>query len=88
MGRRLDRIDARFFRADSVRFEPCPSFRKGADPQLCTCGWLEHDHAATTVLATREQNVHPDPATFGIDLDAVRPLFADYTARMARWTTH
>jgi hypothetical protein len=37
--------------------------------------------------AKREPNVHPDPATFGIDLDEVRPLFADYTARMARWTT-
>ncbi len=34
----------------------------------------------------REQNVHPAPATFGIDLDQVRPLFAGYTAHMARWT--
>jgi hypothetical protein len=34
----------------------------------------------------REQNVHPDPAAFGIDLDQVRPLFADYTAHMERWT--
>ncbi|UGQ15051.1 sulfotransferase [Yinghuangia sp. ASG 101] len=31
--------------------------------------------------ANREPNVHPDPATFGVDLDRVRPLFADYTSR-------
>jgi hypothetical protein len=37
--------------------------------------------------ATRQQNVHPDPATFGIVLDDVRPLFAEYKARSARWTT-
>ena len=43
--------------------------------------WREH-------AATREQNVHPDPATFGIELDDVRPLFAEYTARMAQWTSH
>jgi hypothetical protein len=36
--------------------------------------------------ATRQQNVHPDPATFGIVLDDVRPLFAEYTARSAQWT--
>ena len=34
----------------------------------------------------RDQNVHPDPAEFGIDLDAVRPLFADYMARVSEWT--
>ncbi|XUL93876.1 sulfotransferase family protein [Streptomyces galilaeus] len=34
----------------------------------------------------RERNVHPEPAAFGIELDQVRPLFADYTARMADWT--
>lgn len=37
---------------------------------------------------SRAANVHPDPATFGLDLDEVRPLFADYTARAARWTAH
>lgn len=36
----------------------------------------------------RERNVHPDPATFGIDIDRIRPLFADYTARAAAWTAH
>ena len=40
-----------------------------------------HDNAET-----REQNVHPDPADFGIHLDAVRPLFADYMKRVAVWT--
>ena len=38
--------------------------------------------------ANREPNVHPDPATFGIDLDRVRPLFADYSARTKEWTAH
>jgi hypothetical protein len=34
----------------------------------------------------RQPNVHPDPAAFGIDVDQVRPLFARYTASLARWT--
>jgi hypothetical protein len=37
--------------------------------------------------ANREPTVHPDPSTFGIDLDQVGPLFADYTARIPAWTT-
>ncbi len=40
-----------------------------------------HDNAES-----REASVHPDPGVFGIDLDRVRPLFADYTSRMAGWT--
>ena len=31
--------------------------------------------------AEREPSTHADPMAFGIDLDAVRPLFADYAAR-------
>jgi hypothetical protein len=38
--------------------------------------------------AAREPNVHPDPAGFGIDLDAIRPLFDDYTGRIPQWTAH
>jgi hypothetical protein len=34
----------------------------------------------------REASVQADPATFGLDLDRIRPLFADYTARAALWT--
>ena len=34
----------------------------------------------------REGSVHADAATYGLDLDRVRPLFADYTARAAVWT--
>jgi hypothetical protein len=34
----------------------------------------------------REQNVHPPAADFGLDLDAVRPLFADYVTSAAAWT--
>lgn len=33
-----------------------------------------------------EPNAHPEPATFGLDLGRVRPLFADYLTRMADWT--
>src|SRR5262249_31187207 len=31
----------------------------------------------------REPNIHPPPSTYGLDLDRVRPMFADYTARFA-----
>jgi hypothetical protein len=34
----------------------------------------------------REQNVHPEPEAFGLDLDEVRTRFATYTARMHEWT--
>lgn len=37
------RLDAMVFRADSVRFEACATFR-GTDGELCECGWLESDH--------------------------------------------
>lgn len=36
----------------------------------------------------RAPNVHPEPARFGLDLERVRPLFADYVERMKRWTAH
>jgi len=36
----------------------------------------------------REPSTHPDPETFGIDLDDVRPRFAEYTARAKEWTAH
>jgi hypothetical protein len=51
MNSRLIRLDAMLFRADSVRFEACPTFR--GDGELCECGWLEGDHAAVAV--TRRQ---------------------------------
>ena len=38
--------------------------------------------------ANREPSTHPDPATFGLDLDRIRPAFADYVVRSAQWTTH
>lgn len=41
--------------------------------------WAEHaEH--------REENIHPDPEVFGLDLDEVRDRFATYTARMRAWT--
>ena len=45
MHSRLIRLDAMVFRADSVRFEACATYR-GADGDLCECGWLEADHSA------------------------------------------
>ena len=36
----------------------------------------------------REPGTHPDPALFGLDLDQVRPRFAEYAARSEEWTTH
>lgn len=36
--------------------------------------------------AQRDENVHPDPREFGLDLDEVRARFAPYTARMHEWT--
>ena len=33
---------------------------------------------------TASPSAHADPATFGLDLDQVRPLFADYVARAKR----
>jgi hypothetical protein len=41
--------------------------------------WTAHADA-------REANIHPDPAAFGLDLDAVRARFAAYTAKAAEWT--
>jgi hypothetical protein len=35
-----------------------------------------------------EPGAHSDPATFGLDLDQVRPRFADYVARVQTWTDH
>lgn len=36
----------------------------------------------------REPSTHPDAATFGLDLDEVRPLFGEYVERSLAWTTH
>ena len=40
-----------------------------------------HKHAEN-----REENIHPDPSVFALDLDDVSRRFADYTARMHDWT--
>jgi hypothetical protein len=37
--------------------------------------------------AEREPSVRADPAEFGIDLDQIRPLFADYASSARRWTS-
>jgi hypothetical protein len=38
--------------------------------------------------ANREPSTHSDPATYGLALEQVRPLFAEYAARSKQWTTH
>jgi hypothetical protein len=38
--------------------------------------------------ANREPSQHSDPAIYGLDLDLVRPRFADYVTRVGRWTAH
>lgn len=42
-------------------------------------GWWEHN------AATREPGVRADPADFELDLDAVRPRFADYVEHARQW---
>jgi Sulfotransferase family len=39
-----------------------------------------------SAAASRLPNTHPNPAAFGLDMDAVRPLFADYLQSMTSWT--
>jgi hypothetical protein len=36
--------------------------------------------------ASRLPNEHPDASDFGLRMEAVRPLFADYVQRMTAWT--
>lgn len=42
----------------------------------------------TQAAAEREPSHRADPAEFGIDVDQVRPLFAEYVEAAAHWTTH
>jgi hypothetical protein len=37
-------------------------------------------------LESREPSTPADPATFNLDIEQIRPLFADYTARATVWT--
>ncbi len=37
---------------------------------------------------TREPTKRSEPDEFGLDLDVIRPLFADYVSLSARWTAH
>ena len=34
----------------------------------------------------RDQDPHRDPSAYGVDINQVRTLFAEYSARMATWT--
>jgi hypothetical protein len=42
----------------------------------------------TKAATEREPSQRADPVEFGIDLDQLRPLFADYVEDARRWTTH
>lgn len=42
----------------------------------------------TQAAAEREPSQRADPDQFGIDVERVRPLFADYVEHARRWTTH
>jgi hypothetical protein len=42
----------------------------------------------TRAAAQREPSTHADPVQYAIDLDAVRPRFAQYVDRAGRWTAH
>jgi Sulfotransferase family len=42
----------------------------------------------TQAAAERQPSQRADPVEFGIDIEAVRPLFADYLEHARRWTTH
>jgi hypothetical protein len=48
----VTRLDAMVFRAESVRFEACATYR-GGDGDLCECGWLEAEHAGVLVSRRR-----------------------------------
>lgn len=88
---RADHDDDRFHDMDfrAVQRDPIGQVRNlyawlgepvtGAFEQGMRRWWEEH-------AATREQNIHPDPSEFGLDLDRVREAFADYTARIPEWT--
>jgi hypothetical protein len=62
MSSRLLRLEALVFRADSVRFEACATFRSGADAELCECGWLEADHGTPVVSRRRFPRRRPAAA--------------------------
>ena len=59
--------------------------------------WLGQDVSETfesrmrdwwkTNAENREPSSHSDPATYGLDLEQVRPQFAHYTERAKQWTT-
>jgi hypothetical protein len=42
----------------------------------------------TQAADEREPSQRADPVEFGIDIEAVRPLFADYVEHARRWTIH
>jgi hypothetical protein len=42
----------------------------------------------THAAAEREPSQRADPVEFGIDVEQVRPRFANYVERASRWTAH
>lgn len=88
---RADGADSRFFDMDfeAVQRDPISEVKR-------LYAWLDEPVSAEfeagmrawwqSAAASRLPNTHPDPAAFGLDMDAVRPLFADYIQSMTTWT--
>jgi hypothetical protein len=79
-------IDFRAMQQDPVR-EVHGLYDWLAEPviEVFRAGMTEWWH---TNAEQRQQNIHPDPAAYGIDLDQVRALFAEYVSRIPAWTNH
>jgi hypothetical protein len=54
----------------------------GAEFEARMRSWWTH------AAVEREPSQHADPIEFGLDLEHVRPRFADYVDHAHRWTTH
>lgn len=84
--------DARFFDIDfrSMVDDPVGEVRAlyawlgepiGDEFEAGMRAWWAHN------AETREPSTKADPAGFGLDVDRIRPLFADYVEHARRWTT-
>ncbi|HUC36324.1 MAG TPA: sulfotransferase [Acidimicrobiales bacterium] len=85
--------DDRFYDIDfrAMRSDPIGEVRR-------LYGWLGEPVTSTfesrmrhwweANAADREPSEHSDPAAYGIDMDAVRPLFEEYVTRCSSWTAH
>ncbi|MBO0855741.1 MAG: sulfotransferase, partial [Nocardia sp.] len=84
-GNRFYDIDFRAMQADPIgqvgRLYDWLGVEVGAEFDRRMRDWWQH------AAQEREPSTHGDPVAFDIDLDALRPRFAAYTAAAERWTT-